>query len=680
MRSKRTRKAPVAADGSLLVAPKRRRYSARASTDLDSNRQSVLSDEDLSSAEEEDLEHTPKGKRAKAAQQNGDDELDIEAQAGPSNASRRPSSPIFDEPELEIAPLPARNRQTKKAALAPIKVNSPLQELPSQVKEKCFTKARAYMLSVLSGQLPPAGKDERGKFDGSECIGLEEQWRTLHSTIGGTIKGEGNSALLVGTPGTGKHMLLESVLRSFKSKQKERSFHVVHLDAAMQPTDRLSLRELARQLIQAGAIRLPKEGEDGGLDLDLEGDDGLEEEEEELEENFGAVGPVDGANGTEATEDEEAAALQNAILSSLANTTSTILTLLSSEQAKSKSSLPLVIVLSSFDLYTTRPRQALLYVLLDAVQAGSYTPGLCVIGATSRLDTTDLLEKRVRSRFSGRIINVWANEKWPTVMQRTLTLGQVSVQSKEAMQFNKAVQDELQLIGKDAEVNQLLSAWESMGNDIRSLYRVLYPIVASTSTAQPSLYAALLEEVRKAKAPRQTMLDELTTPEFALLIAAKQLLSKDCEIFNFAMCFEEVQQFVSRVERDRIGAGTAVVDIRRYESDQASPSRRQGMGSGSLSVQWCGLSDRKRVMMAFRTLLSLELFQPESILNSLSLTASTTTAAAASAAKKAAQTAKTDFMRVKCTLFPQTIVEAAKSKTRVEPLGIHLVQWANSQS
>lgn len=677
MRPTRTRKAPVAADGSLLVVPKRRRYSARESTDQDSNRQSVISndltsEEEISSAEELIV----KEKIERPAKTNRNVDIDIEAQPGPSNRTKRLSSPIIDELELEIAPLPARARQSTKTALAPIKVDSALQNLPLQIKEKFTPAARAQTLSVLAGQLPPAGKDERGNADGSECIGLEEQWRTLHSTIGGTIKGEGNSALLVGAPGTGKHMLLESVLGSFDNKQKERSFHVVHLDAALQPTDRLSLRELARQLIQAGAIKLPKEGEEGGLTLDLEGDDGPEEEEE-LEENFGAVEP---ANGVDNTEDDEAAALQNAILSSLANTTSTILTLLSSEQAKSKSSLPLVIVLSSFDLYTTRPRQALLYVLLDAVQAGSYTPGLCVIGATSRLDTTDLLEKRVRSRFSGRIINVWANEKWPAVLQRTLKLGLQREHSKEAQQYNKALQDELQMIEKDADVNEMLSGWESMGNDIRSLYRVLYPIVASTSTTQPSLYVALLEEVRKERASRQTLLDELTTPEFALLIAAKQLLSKDCEIFNFAMCFEEVQQFVARIERDRIGAGTTVVDIRRYQTDQASPSRRQGMGSGHLSVQWGGLSDRKRVMMAFRTLLSLEFFQPESILNSLSLTASTTTAAAASAAKKAGQTAKTDFMRVKCTLFPQTIVEAAKSKTRVEPLGVHLVQWANSQS
>lgn len=111
--------------------------------------------------------------------------------------------------------------------------------------------------------------------------------------------------------------------------------------------------------------------------------------------------------------------------SSLANTMSSIMSLLSPQDSTtqpnsnqtstptnskkdstSKASLPLIISLDSFDLFTSRPRQALLYCLLDTVQAGSYTSGLSVIGMTRRVDTVDLLEKRVKSRFSHRLIHV----------------------------------------------------------------------------------------------------------------------------------------------------------------------------------------------------------------------------------------------------------------------------------
>lgn len=68
---------------------------------------------------------------------------------------------------------------------------------------------------------------------------------------------------------------------------------------------------------------------------------------------------------------------------------------------------PIIIVLDAFDLFALHPRQSLLYCLFDAVQncrASSDNQGIAVIGITSRMDTIQLLEKRVKSRFSGRTI------------------------------------------------------------------------------------------------------------------------------------------------------------------------------------------------------------------------------------------------------------------------------------
>ena len=68
---------------------------------------------------------------------------------------------------------------------------------------------------------------------------------------------------------------------------------------------------------------------------------------------------------------------------------------------------PIVVILDAFDLFALHPRQSLLYCLFDAVQncrASSDNQGIAVIGVTSRVDTIQLLEKRVKSRFSGRTI------------------------------------------------------------------------------------------------------------------------------------------------------------------------------------------------------------------------------------------------------------------------------------
>ena len=70
-------------------------------------------------------------------------------------------------------------------------------------------------------------------------------------------------------------------------------------------------------------------------------------------------------------------------------------------------SRPTVVVLDAFDLFALHPRQALLYCLLDTVQGcrtGMDSKGLAVVGITTRIDTINLLEKRVKSRFSGRVI------------------------------------------------------------------------------------------------------------------------------------------------------------------------------------------------------------------------------------------------------------------------------------
>jgi origin recognition complex subunit 4 len=72
----------------------------------------------------------------------------------------------------------------------------------------------------------------------------------------------------------------------------------------------------------------------------------------------------------------------------------------------------IIVVIDEFDLFTEHARQALLYCLLDVVQAVQTGPvestprGIAVIGLTARVDTLLLLEKRVKSRFSHRVWRV----------------------------------------------------------------------------------------------------------------------------------------------------------------------------------------------------------------------------------------------------------------------------------
>jgi len=72
-------------------------------------------------------------------------------------------------------------------------------------------------------------------------------------------------------------------------------------------------------------------------------------------------------------------------------------------------SRPVIVVLDAFDLFAQHPRQALLYCLLDTVQscrAGAGRNGLLVAGMTTKVNCVNLLEKRVKSRFSQRVLRV----------------------------------------------------------------------------------------------------------------------------------------------------------------------------------------------------------------------------------------------------------------------------------
>ena len=53
-----------------------------------------------------------------------------------------------------------------------------------------------------------------------------------------------------------------------------------------------------------------------------------------------------------------------------------------------------------FEIFAFRPRQTLLYTLLDRLQTSKAS--VCLVGLSNRLDCVEYLEKRVKSRFSHR--------------------------------------------------------------------------------------------------------------------------------------------------------------------------------------------------------------------------------------------------------------------------------------
>ena len=153
--------------------------------------------------------------------------------------------------------------------------------------------------------------------------------RDLHALVTGSVQhGEGNSALIVGGRGTGKSLAIQTSL----VMASHHRFIPIHLYGSVQTTDKMALREMARQIRNQG----------------------------------GTVSSLDALDGEDSTIDVAESTL------------TALLTLLAA------SALPIVVVLNEFDLFATHARQALLYCLLDCAQGGQRRGGLAVIGTTCR--------------------------------------------------------------------------------------------------------------------------------------------------------------------------------------------------------------------------------------------------------------------------------------------------------
>lgn len=136
---------------------------------------------------------------------------------------------------------------------------------------------------------------------------------------------------------------------------------------------------------------------------------------------------------------------------------------------------PTVVVLESFDLFAIHGRQALLYCLLDTVQscrAGKDGSGVVVIGVTTRVDTINLLEKRVKSRFSGRMLLTAGPatlDDWISITRDVLTAKPSPPNEEWEAWWALAVEKFL----SDRFVQAALSDLYSLAKDVRLLSRIL---------------------------------------------------------------------------------------------------------------------------------------------------------------------------------------------------------------
>ncbi|KAF7976255.1 hypothetical protein HWV62_7128 [Athelia sp. TMB] len=347
----------------------------------------------------------------------------------------------------------------------------------------------------------------------------------LDALLTGTItRDEGNSCLILGPRGSGKTRLVENAIKTLKDRPI-----VIRLSGWAQINDRLAMREVARQLSeQTGQSYLKDEADDADAEIN----------------------PFA----------EPADVVSLPPPSHLPALISVIPTL----------SRPTIVVLDAFDLFALHPRQSLLYCLLDTVQscrAGSGSKGLAVIGVTSRIDTINLLEKRVKSRFSGRMLRTAAppdSDYWLDVAGKVLRSPAETGQEEWQPIWRAATEEFLQ----DTKVLEIFRESYAMSRDLTNLCQILMNLVSrlTPKTPFPQLSHVMASVAVQRSRPRFHFLSDLPYPSLCLLVAAIHAHTAAQDIFTFEMLHKTFRDQLRSSQSAPVeveGGGIGMIDCTR---------------------------------------------------------------------------------------------------------------------
>ncbi|XP_054631843.1 origin recognition complex subunit 4 [Dunckerocampus dactyliophorus] len=304
------------------------------------------------------------------------------------------------------------------------------------------------------------------------------------------VHGESNSVLIVGPRGTGKTALLKCVLRELlQEKEVQKNLLHVHLSGLLQTDDRIALKEITRQLNLENVV----------------GD-----------KVFGSFA-------------ENLAFLLEAL-----------------KKGDRSRTRPVLFVLDEFDLFAHHKNQTLLYNLLDVSQSAQAP--VAVVGLTCRLDVLELLEKRVKSRFSHRQIHLLSSLSFTQYLDRVrsqLSLSDGFPDRKFAEDWNASVQN----LCEDKSVEEVLRRHFHSSKDFRSLHVLLMLCVSRVSVVNPTIKPAdVLEASRLCFSDaKSNILHGLSILELCLVIAMKHLNDVyEGEPFNLQMVHNEFKKFLQR--------------------------------------------------------------------------------------------------------------------------------------
>ncbi|XP_047105535.1 origin recognition complex subunit 4 isoform X1 [Schistocerca piceifrons] len=326
-----------------------------------------------------------------------------------------------------------------------------------------------------------------------------EYYEAAHKQVADLFKrtvetGDSDSLLLVGPRGSGKSNLVHTVI---KELLEEPSFTgaalMVELNGFIHSDERLSLKDITRQLHAESLVG-------------------------------------------------------NREFRSAADNLSFLLESLKSGNKRSKS---VIFVIDEFDLFCNRENQSLIYSLFDVAQA-AHTP-LCLLGITSYYHVLDLLEERVKSRFSRRQLLLHGAggpdglKSRYRHLQQLLYLPQrlclLDIQSSFLEQWNS----NLAKICEDRRVQDIIFQQHQTDTSDSYFRNFLFQVISRLSVEKPMLQVSDFVEIyeKNMEDSKMNMLNGLSVLELCLVIAMKHFTEiYNGEPFNFELILRSYLRFV----------------------------------------------------------------------------------------------------------------------------------------
>ncbi|KAI8539008.1 hypothetical protein RHMOL_Rhmol09G0147400 [Rhododendron molle] len=196
-----------------------------------------------------------------------------------------------------------------------------------------------------------------------------------------------------------------------------------------------------------------------------------------------------------------------------------------------------IFVLDEFDLFA-QGKQRLLYSLLDAMQ--SLTSQAVVIGVSSRLDADQLLEKRVRSRFSHRKLLFLppSKEDLQGLLKHILELPtESSLPHDYVSEFNSSLLNIL----ADERFKQLVDTLTTSDSTCSHLLKFLFSAVrhmnVETGLLSIDNFKAALASIQRQ--PKLECLNDCSILELYILVCMRRLEVKEQDSYNFNSVMKE---------------------------------------------------------------------------------------------------------------------------------------------